>query len=122
MINTFCGFILKVHDLERCRSFYRDILQLGQPISDSNFRTEFALGNDNRLILCKASGANLPKNEERSAIWFEPDDPTLQMELLTSSGYLPCGDALSVLLPDTKCFQDPEGNLVYITLKPKKAN
>ncbi|MBR4884181.1 MAG: hypothetical protein IKZ33_02570, partial [Lentisphaeria bacterium] len=39
----FCGIIIKVRNLERCRNFYRDVLRLGNPVTDSNFRCEFSL-------------------------------------------------------------------------------
>ena len=45
------GIVVKVENLDLCRVFYRDILELGPPISDSNFWVEFRLQKDVSLVL-----------------------------------------------------------------------
>lgn len=114
MTPLFCGIIIKVRNLERCRNFYRDVLRLGNPVTDSNFRSEFTLGDGMRLVLCKAREEEQLPEGVRSAIWIVPDDPEFQMDLLASYGCLPGADELNLLYPNVKCYHDPEGNPVYI--------
>ena len=40
---NFYGCLVRVSDINRVRSFYRDTLELGDPIIDSNFWLEFHL-------------------------------------------------------------------------------
>ena len=41
MKNSLFGVIIKVNDLDLCRKFYRDVLNLGDPVLDSSFWVEF---------------------------------------------------------------------------------
>ena len=45
------GIVLRVRDLTKCRAFYRDVLDLGNPVIDSNFQSVFDLGGDSSLCL-----------------------------------------------------------------------
>ena len=46
------GVVVRVRNLELCRAFYRDVLDLGTSLLDSNFWVEFRLGSS-RLCLEK---------------------------------------------------------------------
>ena len=39
------GVVVRVRNLELCRAFYRDVLDLWTPLLDSNFWVEFRLGS-----------------------------------------------------------------------------
>lgn len=110
------GYVIKVRDLDRCRTFYRDVLQLGAPLTDSNSRTEFELNQGARLILCQAREEESFVPESHSAIYLVPERPAQLLDILASCGYLPQPDKLDWLYPDIRCFHDPEGNLVYLVL------
>jgi len=51
---TRFGLILKVNDLDACRIFYRDLLQLGEPVLDSTFAVVYPADPDThfRLRIC----------------------------------------------------------------------
>ena len=53
MENKKTGLVIKVKNLTSCKAFYRDILELGNPVLDSNFRVEFQCGNSFSLVLEK---------------------------------------------------------------------
>ncbi len=114
------GYVLKVRDLNKCRTFYRDILQLGSPLTDSNFRTEFEIGKNSRLVLCQARAEEKFMPESHSAVYLVPEEPEQVMDILASCGYLPQCDGLDLLYPDIRCYHDPEGNLIYLILSEKK--
>lgn len=111
------GFIIKVRNLERCRTFYRDVMKLGEPVLDSNFRTEFLLNNNTRLILCQTREEEMFQQAVRSAIWIQPDNFEEQLDVLATCGYLPVRNELDLTDPDAKCFHDPEKNLIYLMRK-----
>ncbi len=113
-MESICGFILKVQNLNRCKTFYRDVLRLGNPITDSNFRTEFRLTDSAKLVLCQAREEEEIQKSVRSAIWFFPENPEEQTELLDAYGYQPVPDELNLLYPNVKCYHDPENNPVYL--------
>lgn len=107
------GFIIKVRNLEKCRTFYRDVLKLGDPVLDSNFRTEFRLGNA-RLVLCQVREEESFQQAVRSAIWIRPDNFEDQLDMLATCGYLPVKNELELTDPGAKCYHDPENNLIYL--------
>ncbi len=114
MAQVHCGFVIKVRNLEKCRAFYRDLLRLGAPVTDSNFRTEFDLGNGTRLALCLAREEEQIASGVRSALWIIPDNPAELISDLTAGGYQMQCDPLNLLYPGVKCFQDPEANPIYL--------
>jgi len=113
------GFVIKVRDLDKCRAFYRDILMLGNPAMDSNFRTEFELGGGARLILALARKEEELPAVSRGAFWLMPDDPQKILENLEANGRIPADDGLTLFDPDVKCFRDPEDNLFYVVVPSK---
>jgi predicted enzyme related to lactoylglutathione lyase len=63
------GIIIKVNDLEICRHFYRDILELGDPAADSSFAVEFRLSSGFTLRLEK-SAAEYLEHESAAVSWM----------------------------------------------------
>ncbi len=110
------GYVIKVRNLDRCRGFYRDILQLGSPLTDSNFRTEFGLCREGRLILCQAREEETFFPGSHSAVFLAPPNPDDIAAGLEAAGYLPQGDDLSLLYPGVRCYHDPEDNLIYLVM------
>ena len=51
MENSASSVIIKVKDINICRSFYRNVLNMGNPIVNSNFRVEFIMAKHNTLAL-----------------------------------------------------------------------
>ena len=117
MKKTAFGIVLKVKNLPACRAFYRDILDLGEPVLDSSFRVEFRFGEVFSLILEKDPWENvLPPPAERVAWFFADGDAETIRKRMTDYGY----PAPSDVSCDAKAgmplchFVDPEGNPFYV--------
>jgi hypothetical protein len=51
MDNNTSNVIIKVEDIDICRSFYSNAMKFGAPLINSNFEVEFRMGNDSYLTL-----------------------------------------------------------------------
>lgn len=108
------GILIKVNDLTACRVFYRDLLELGEPVFDSTFQTVFLLGNDLSLTL-ELSEAKYLERASTSVLWsFVCDDIEKLRSRLENAGY-------SVRLETNRrdggsCLRgcDPEGNFFLV--------
>ncbi|MBQ9337038.1 MAG: VOC family protein [Lentisphaeria bacterium] len=117
MKKTAFGIVLKVKNLPACRAFYRDILELGEPVLDSSFRAEFRFGEIFSLILEKDPWETvLPAPTERVAWLYAAGNAETIRKRMTEYGY-PAPESVSA---DAKggmalCrFCDPEGNPFYV--------
>lgn len=114
------AIVVKVNDLAMCRVFYRDILALGEPVTDSSIRTEFDFNANCRLVLVKVSpGEVLPPPSERLLFCIVSDRTSELADRLATCGYAPvtfipscgCQDGVS---DGAFAFRDPEGNLFLL--------
>ena len=114
MKNSLFGVIIKVNDISLCRNFYRDILNLGDPVVDSNFCVEFQVNKDFSLSLEKTE-ARFLEHESSATSWvyrvanlaevskrFYRFDYSLELERRLHDG-----EALY------RC-RDPENNIFYL--------
>ena len=110
--------ILKVNDLVLCRGFYKNILDLGDPVIDSNFMCEFHCAKDFSLILEKAEWEFMPSEQESRASWIlHTEDLAAFTERLAQYGYKPEqteADKFGIRLIK---YRDPEGNGFFVTEK-----
>ena len=114
------GIVIKVKNLTTCKVFYRDVLGLGDPVLDSNFRVEFQINDSFCLILEKTPyEAVLPRASGRISWLFDTDAGTIRDRLKAYGYAVP-------ELPETEqkgeafCrFADPEGNPFYVTAGKK---
>jgi len=105
------GIALKVRNLELTRSFYRDVLELGSPVIDSNFWVEFRLAGGIPFILEKIlEDENLPDSNGRISWIFRTDDIEVVVERLRLFGYEPKCEPLERIGLKVFEFRDPEGN------------
>ena len=123
MKNSLFGVIIKVNDINLCRSFYRDILNLGDPVVDSSFCVEFQVSKDFSLTLEKTE-ARFLEHESSATSWvyrvpsltevnerFYRFDYTLELDRRLHDG-----EALY------RC-RDPEKNIFYIlSNEPEKSS
>ena len=114
-MSNLLGIIIKVHNLEVMRKFYRDILNLGDPVLDSNFWVEFKLPSNNSLFLEKLSDNSRPEIVKGKISWVcESENPKQLIEKLKNYDY----DAEVTI--ETQAgyklikFFDPEGNPFFI--------
>ena len=114
--NSLYGVIVKVKNLNVCRSFYRDMLNMGPPVMDSNFWVEFKINTSASLILEKAvTGEKLPEGEGRIAWMCAVDDIKETMLRLEENGYKPITEKENEKI-GVKVYKlyDPENNPFYI--------
>ena len=111
------GIVIKVKNLTSCKAFYRDILNLGDPVLDSSFRVEFRCADSFSLILEKIFwDENGFAGPERMA-WFYGSGNALDIQKkIHSHGYADkCSISVAAKAGSELCrFTDPEGNSFYV--------
>jgi predicted enzyme related to lactoylglutathione lyase len=109
------GVIIRVENLELCRAFYRDVLELGPPISDSNFWVEFRLPRDLSLVLERVGkGEKLPVGRGRISWLYQVPDLPQMMARLKESGCEPLAEEQERIGFRVAMFTDPEGNPFHL--------
>ena len=106
------GVLIKVVDLELCRSFYKNVLELGEPMADSSFGCEFLLGSEGCLILEKVDKETLaPGMRKEGVLWVLRSISAGKLEEnLRKYGYAPeMTPYLCWGISFCRC-KDPEGN------------
>ena len=116
MKNNLFGVIIKVENIDICRSFYKEILGLGSPVMDSAFWVEFRLPGDFSLFLEKKE-----ENEKISEIagrisWiYKVEDIDKILAKLKEYGYQSLSEETDRIGIRTYVFRDPEGNPFYLS-------
>jgi hypothetical protein len=119
MQENLCGIIIKVENLDICRSFYRDILSLGSPSMDSNFWVEFRLPGDFSLFLEKKDeNEKIPETIGRISWVLRVKDINTVKERLKQYGYEPVSERKQRMGFDSHVFCDPEGNPFFLCSGP----
>lgn len=117
MNTSMFGIVIKVNDLDNCRIFYRDILNLGEPRIDSSFVIQFSLAENLNLILEKNQGTFLEHASSATSWSFECEDIEALSTKLQDSGFPGLFDAITF---GTSCYykgRDPENNVFYVRQK-----
>lgn len=110
-INSLHAVIIKIENLNLCRSFYRDVLNLGTPVMDSNFWVEFKINDHASLILEQLQpGGKLPPTHGRISWMCEVDNLAEYIKHLDDNGHAPSIDETECLGKRIAKFMDPEGN------------
>ena len=113
--NHMHGVVVKIENMQISRAFYRDILNLGPPIMDSNFWVEFKLGNCTSLILEQVpSTEKLSVSRGRMAWLCETSDYESTVESLSANGFEPISDETERIGVKVRLYSDPEGNPFYL--------
>ena len=104
------GIVIKVRNIELCRSFYRDVLDLGAPVMDSNFWVEFRLADSLALCLEKIADGDTAPTSEGGISWiFRTDELDTLVDRLHKYGYNPVPQKQERVGFKTLRFLDPEG-------------
>ena len=113
--NHMHGIVVKIENMKPARSFYRDVLNLGPPIMDSNFWVEFKLGSCASLILEQVDPTEkLAFSRGRMAWLCETDAYDETVENLTKNGFEPISDETERVGVKARLYSDPEGNPFYL--------
>lgn len=113
---THFSIVVRVSDLAKARSFYQNVLALGNPVMDSNFWVEFPLSEHASLCLEKAPVSSEPESKPRVLWTFRVRSLKKFISRFAEFGY-ECGEekwaeSLGMRLRE---FHDPEGNPFYVT-------
>ena len=117
MDNKKTGIVIKVRNLTVCKAFYRDILGLGDPVLDSNFRVEFQSGSFS-LILDKSPWDEPQQPVSNRIIWLyrSADARKIWTKMVSYGFHMP--DLTEVVANGERLcrFADPEGNPFYVPI------
>ena len=105
---TRFGLILKVNDLDACRIFYRDLLQLGEPVLDSTFAVVFHLTEELALTLEKSAAGYLEHASAASTLSFAVPDLEAFACRLDDCGYPLEKDPIRIGIIEYRRGTDPE--------------
>ena len=110
------GIVIRVRNLTSCKAFYRDILELGDPVLDSSYRVQFVQGDFSLLLEKVPWETPLPPVSARTEWFFSGGSSGIIGKKMIDYGYpvpsVPVnadkgGDVFSR-------FEDPEGNPFYV--------
>ena len=113
MKKDFVEIVIRVNDLDGCRIFYREVLQLGDPVLDSGFIASFRL-SDLAMLTLEKTDAQFLEHAGAATLWrFGVSDLDALRERMQYGGYELKADPSGDFWRGT----DPEGNvfLVYET-------
>ena len=114
MENQKYSLVLRVRDIQKCRTFYRNTLGLGSPVLDSPFWVEFQMSDGGKLCL-EAADPEMLSATGSSAVWMMEADEELMEQL--SLYKLPEQNVPSIMGYSVTAFRDPEGNVFYLTVR-----
>ncbi len=108
--------IVIVENIDSCRYFYREVLQIGGTVVDSNNRVVFALDENASLVLEKSSAKYMEHASCAVRFAWECDDiAALEKRLIQDGSRL--SDGFERL--GKTCYRgcDPEGNPFFVWQK-----
>lgn len=105
--------IVQVENIDVCRYFYREILQIGPMILDSNSHVVFTVDENCDLVLEKNTGKYLEHASGAVHFAFHCNDIQALEERLKKDG-LPLSDRFERLGKVYRRGSDPEGNVFYM--------
>jgi extradiol dioxygenase family protein len=115
MENSLFGVIIKVRNLDICRSFYRDVLNLGEPTLDSNSWVEFKMPGNFILALEKVMKVDYARGSIQNVSWgYRIEDIEVIRTRLKEYGYHTNVDSSHRVGLDFFTCRDPEGNLFFL--------
>ena len=109
------AFLVRVSNLDSCRSFYRDVIGLGSPVMDSGCWVEFRSGGVSVLLEKCEWGERVPPASGRVSLMLTVDSIEAFSKRMTDAGYPEGADSADRFGYRVKCCSDPEGNLFYVT-------
>lgn len=107
------GLIIRVNDLDGCRIFYRDLLELGEPLLDSTFACVFQLAEHLTLTLEKSAAEYLEHASAASCLSIAVSDLKAFEEKLDSAGWPLEKEPIRIGVIEYRRGADPEGNPIY---------
>lgn len=109
------AFLVRVSNLDSCRTFYRDVVGLGAPVMDSGCWVEFRSGGTTIFLEKCEWGEKVPPASGRIALMLTVDSIAAFSKRLSDAGYPESADSADRFGFRVKCCSDPDGNLFYVT-------
>ena len=116
MKKDYVEIVVRVNDLDGCRIFYREVLQLGDPVLDSGFIASFRISGSAMLTLEKTDAPFLEHAGAATTWRFTTADLKGLRERMDCGGYELKPDPSGEFWRGT----DPEGN-VFLVCGERKA-
>ncbi len=117
MKSRIYAVVIRTNNIENLRNFYRDALDLGPPVVDSNHWVEFKLGDAANLVL-EAIDPDAPDAEAEPGSrvdWaLRVDDLDAEKERLAGAKLEPAGEESDRFGKRVLKYLDPDGNLVHL--------
>ena len=110
MKKDYVEIVVRVNDLDGCRIFYREVLQLGDPVLDSSFIASFKLSASSILTLEKTDAPFLEHAGAATTWRFGVPDLNALRERMEYGGYELKQDPSGDFWRGT----DPEGNVFLV--------
>ncbi len=116
---AFFGIFIRVKNLDQSRAFYRDLLELGEPVIDSSFWVEFQLHAGLRLVLEKSAARYLEHAASATSFICYVQNVERITAKLIDNGYDP--QPAELARPGGTFWRclDPENNLFYLSDMPE---
>ena len=114
------GIWIRVRNLASCKAFYRDILDLGEPVLDGSYRVVFIQGDFSLLLEKVPWETPLSPVSSRTAWFFTRGSSEAIRKKMTDYGYpippIPVNADRGGYV--FRRFEDPEGNPFYVPDDP----
>ena len=110
MKKDFVEIVVRVNDLDSCRIFYREVLQLGDPVLDSGFIASFNISGSAMLTLEKTDATFLEHAGAATTWRFSVSNLEALRERMLYGGYELKMDPSGDFWRGT----DPEGNVFLV--------
>jgi catechol 2,3-dioxygenase-like lactoylglutathione lyase family enzyme len=120
MKENLFGVVIEVENIVAARAFYRDILQLGDPVMDSNFWVEFRLPDGFSLFLKKVYSSKKHTRGKNSVSWiYRVRNIGEIISRLELYGYGEIYEKSEEMGEPVYMFKDPEGNVFHLIPSPE---
>ncbi|MPN54196.1 hypothetical protein SDC9_201865 [bioreactor metagenome] len=108
------GLVLRVNDLDICRLFYRDLLELGEPVFDSTFAVVFRLADKLTLTLEKSAAEYLEHASAATSLAISVPDLEAFAAKLDAGGCPLADEPVRIGIVSYRRGTDPEGNPLLV--------
>ncbi|HOK05455.1 MAG TPA: VOC family protein [Victivallales bacterium] len=110
------GVVIRTKNIDNLRNFYRDVLDLGPPVVDSNYWVEFKLGDTTHLVLelIDDESENLAGKSGNIDWVFRVDNLEEKKQILAEKKLEPVSEEAERFGKRVLIYRDPDGNLIHI--------
>ena len=108
-----CEIVILAENIDVCRYFYREVFGLGEPVTDSNFKTVFVLNESTSLVLEKCELPYMSHAAGACRFTVEVSDFAAFEKRMQKNG-TPLSTGFSRMGRELYYGSDPEGNIFQV--------